>query len=76
VQKVRDIDWDRLPIGGRVGDQFFELQFADDHIFTGLPQIFEKVTDDIISDRLKIMRELFRQYFVGLELSQNFPFIS
>ena len=72
VQKVRDIDWDTVPTGGADGDQYYQLQFADGQYFTGLPQVFEKVTESLIDDRMKIMRELFRQYFVGLELSKRY----
>jgi len=72
VQKVRDIDWATLPTGGRDGDQYIQIQFADDQYFTALPQLFEKVTEVLLSDRMMIMRELFRQYYVGLELGKRF----
>ena len=68
AQKIRFIPWDTLPIQGTAPNQFYVMQFAGDEIFGNLPQFFDRITQEGIRKRLEIMRELFRRYFIGLEL--------
>ena len=83
AQKVKDIDWGTLPLVG--SPPSFKLQFAtlgplhdingnivEPGVFTDLPTLFDKVTPDLIKQRQKFMCELFRKYFIGLELSHHF----
>lgn len=72
VHKIRDIDWNSLPLMEKGGKQYYQLQFAQDGNFLDLQQVFDKVTNEIIQQRLGMMRELFRRYYVGLELTRHF----
>lgn len=69
ARKVSDINWDSLPTSGDVGELEFHLEFA---IFKDLTEIFNKISPKIIEEQKKVMCELFRNYFVGLELSTHF----
>ena len=72
VRKIRDINWDMLPLIKKEGESFYQLQFAHDGVFLDIEDVFGKVTTEIMHERLRIMRELFRKYFVGLELSSHY----
>ena len=61
-----------LPTIEKGGKQYYQLQFARDGIFLDIEHVFDKVTKEIMRERLSIMCELFRRYFVGLELSSHY----
>jgi hypothetical protein len=74
VKRIRDVNWDSVPVVTSNGTPYYVLQFAGtgEQNFENIEEFFPKVTKELIDDRKRIMSHLFRQYFVGLELHGRF----
>ena len=74
VKRIRDVNWDSVPVDKSNGTPYYVLQFAGpgEPNFENIEEFFSKVTQELIDDRKRIMTHLFRQYFVGLELHGRF----